>query len=91
MAEIGLKRPRVVALVGQREAAGVPQHVRVRLEAEPGASPARSTMRAKPAVVNGAPRSVVNTKGDFGSCSRWSRRSARNSSPRIGCVRVCLS
>ena len=24
--------------------------------------------------------------GDFGSCSRWSRRRARNSSPGIGCV-----
>ena len=43
-------------------------------------------MRAKPAVVNGVPRSDVNTKGDFGSCSRCSRRRARNSSPRIGCV-----
>jgi hypothetical protein len=48
--------------------------------------PARSTMRAKPAVVNGAPRSDVKMKGDFGSCSRWSRRRARNSSPRIGWV-----
>src|SRR5450631_4212126 len=28
-------------------------------------APARSTMRAKPAVVKGAPRSEVNTKGDF--------------------------
>ena len=43
-------------------------------------------MRAKPAVLNGAPRSEVNTNGDFGSCSRWSRRSARNSSPRMGWV-----
>jgi hypothetical protein len=43
-------------------------------------------MRANPAVVNGAPRSEVNTKGEFGSCSRWSRRRARSSSPRIGCV-----
>jgi hypothetical protein len=38
--------------------------------------PARSTMRAKPAVVKGAPRSEVNTNGDLGSCSRCSRRSA---------------
>jgi hypothetical protein len=28
-------------------------------------------MRAKPAVAKGAPRSDVNTKGDLGSCSRW--------------------
>ena len=44
--------------------------------------PARSIIRAKPAVVNSEPRSDVN----FGSCSRCSRRRARNSSPRIGCV-----
>ena len=36
VAEVGLQGPRIVALVGQREAAGVPQHVRVGLEAEPG-------------------------------------------------------
>ena len=48
--------------------------------------PARSIIRANPAVVNGAPRSEVNTKGDFGPCSRRSRRKARNSSPMIGCV-----
>jgi type 1 fimbriae regulatory protein FimB/type 1 fimbriae regulatory protein FimE len=35
---------------------------------------------------NGAPRSEVNTKADFGSCSRCSLRSARSSSPPIGCV-----
>jgi hypothetical protein len=29
---------------------------------------------------------AVNTKGDFGSGSRWSRGGARSSSPRIGCV-----
>jgi hypothetical protein len=33
------------------------------------AFPARSTMRAKPAVLNGAPRSLVNMKGDLGCCS----------------------
>ena len=42
--------------------AGVPQHVRVWL-------PARSTMRAMPAVPNGEPRPDVKTKVDFGSCS----------------------
>jgi hypothetical protein len=49
-------------------------------------SPARSISLANPAVVNGDPRSDVNTKGDFGSCSRWSLRRARDSSPRMGCV-----
>jgi hypothetical protein len=32
VAEIRLQRPGVVAFVGERVAAGVPQHVRVRLE-----------------------------------------------------------
>jgi hypothetical protein len=41
------------------------------LNLKPAVSPARSTMRAKPAVVNGEPRSDVNTNGDLGSCSRW--------------------
>jgi hypothetical protein len=36
-------------------------------------APARPTIRANPAVLKGAPRSDVNTKGDLGSCSRWSR------------------
>jgi len=33
-------------------------------------------MRAKPAVVNGDPRSLVNTNGDLGACSRCNLRSA---------------
>jgi hypothetical protein len=82
--QVRLQRPCVVALGSQRETAGVPQHVRVRLKAEPASVPARSTTRAKPAVVKGEPRSDVNTEGDFGSCSRCSRRSQRSSSPRIG-------
>ena len=45
---------RIVALVGQREAAGVPQHMRMSLEAEPGSLAGALDMRAKPAVVNGA-------------------------------------
>jgi hypothetical protein len=52
------------------------------LNASLAAMPARSIMCANPAVVNGAPRSDVKTKGDFGSYSRW----ARSSSPRIGWV-----
>jgi hypothetical protein len=42
---------------------GVP----ARINASLATLPARSIIRAKPAVVNGAPRSDVNTKGDFGS------------------------
>ena len=37
--EVGLQRARVVPLVGQGVAAGVPEHVRVRLEAELGLDP----------------------------------------------------
>ena len=48
------------------------------------AAPARSTRRAKPAVVKGEPRSDTKVKGDL--ASRFNTRSARNSSPRIGCV-----
>ena len=36
MAQVGLQCPRIVALVGQGEAAGVPEHVGVSLEAELG-------------------------------------------------------
>ena len=73
MAQIALDRARIDALIGQLVAAGVAQHVRVR-HCELGLRTARSTMRAKPAVLKGAPRSDVNTKGDFGSCSRLFHR-----------------
>jgi hypothetical protein len=41
VAEIGLQRPRVVALVGKRVAAGMPEHMRMGLEGESG-RPART-------------------------------------------------
>ena len=56
VAEVGLKCPRVVPLVGQRVAAAVPQHVRVALKPSLASMPARSSMRANPAVVKGALR-----------------------------------
>lgn len=34
VAQVGLQRARVVPLVGQREATGMPQHVRMGLEAQ---------------------------------------------------------
>jgi hypothetical protein len=49
----------------------------------PAASPARSTIRAKPPVVNGDPRSDVNTNGDFGSCARFKRRHQQRRRQRI--------
>ena len=58
--EIGLQRPRIVALAGQRETAGMSQHVRMALKPRSLAStPARSIMRAKPAVANGDARSLL--------------------------------
>ena len=44
----------------------------------------RSTSLANPLVVNGDPRSEVNTNGDLGSCSRCSFLKARISSPGMG-------
>jgi hypothetical protein len=77
MAEPALDRPGVVALVGQRVAAGVPQHVGMGLQLQSSPATARSIIRAKPAVVNGDPRSLTKTKGDVG-VSRWSRRRSGN-------------
>jgi len=59
-----------VRSVGQRVAAGVPQHVRMRFEPELGLDSRTFDHARDPAVLNGAPRSEVNTNGDLGSCSR---------------------
>ena len=58
-----------VPLFGKRLAVGMTQHVRVRLEGQLGLNPRSLTMRTKPAVLNGAARSEVNTKGDLGCSS----------------------
>jgi hypothetical protein len=50
------------ALVGQRVAAGVAQHVGMGLDLKFGASRRALDQRAKPAVVNGDPRSLTKTK-----------------------------
>jgi hypothetical protein len=55
----------------------VPQHVRVRFNAEIGSGAARSTIREKPGAVNGTPRSDTNTKADFSTCRCRSVRSSR--------------
>ena len=39
VAQVGLQGARVVPLIGERITAGVPQHVRMRLEAQPSRSP----------------------------------------------------
>jgi hypothetical protein len=41
MAKVSLQRPCVVSLVGQREAAGMTQHMRVSLEAQLGGDASR--------------------------------------------------
>ena len=80
VAEIVLDGPRIVAVMGELVAAGVPQHVDVNREAELGPFanvldlPIDGVRRERR-----VPRSLVNT--NFRSL-----RSARNSSPRIGCV-----
>jgi hypothetical protein len=51
MPKVSLQGSRIVALVCERVAAGVPEHVRVQLNL--ASMPARSTMRAKPAALNG--------------------------------------
>src|SRR4029077_12358141 len=86
VAKIGLDRPGIDAVVGQLEAAGVAQHVRVDLHIEPSSLTSALDHRLKARLVNGVPRSDVNTNGDFNSCSRCSRLSARNSLPVNGCV-----
>ena len=69
MAEVRLQRW-YRGLCWQGITAGMTEHVRVGFKASLATFPARSIIRAKPAVVNGALRSEVNTKGDLGSCSR---------------------
>jgi len=75
-----------MSLIRQGEAAGVAQHVRMNLEAKLRSLACPLNHSCKSGRGERAPRSLVNTKGAFGSCSRCSRRSARSSSPRMGCV-----
>ena len=69
MPEIGLDRTRVVTMVGELLAAGMAEHVSVRLDAQIGRGAARSIMREKPGADSGAPRFETNTNGD-GTLSR---------------------
>jgi hypothetical protein len=67
VAEIGLDGPGIDAVVGQLEAAGVAQHVRVDLHIEVCSL---TSALDQPPLVNGVPRSDVNTNGDLVFCSR---------------------
>jgi hypothetical protein len=63
--EVILNAARIMSRIGQRVAAGVPQHV-----GKPNNlfdSPSLFTRRLTASVVNGPSRSVVNTKDDAGS------------------------
>ena len=60
MPEIGLDRPRVVAIVGELIATGMAQHRACALMPRSAALAARSTMREKPSADRGAPRSETN-------------------------------
>ena len=82
IAEVGLQRSSIMSLVCEREAAGVPQHVRVRLEEQLGgfACPARSC-GTNPAVVNreeglSTPRPHANTVRSISQYSPHTRITA---------------
>ena len=64
--QVGLDRPRVVAIGSELIAAGVAEHVGVALMPRSAAVAARSTMRENPGGDSGAPRSETNTNGDDG-------------------------
>ena len=91
MTQVSLKRSGIVSLIRERVATGVPQHVRVRLEPKSGFGARALDHAGETSRLKGTPRSEVNTNADLGSCSRWSRRGARSSSPMIGCVLGCLA
>ena len=66
MAEIRREGARVGALVGKPNAAGLPEHVRVGLEAKLGRNAQPRHHLAPPRRRKGAPRSDVNTSGRAG-------------------------
>jgi hypothetical protein len=80
MAKSSLDYPGVVPLVARAYPQACRSMCACALSSRPALAAVGLNMRAKPAVVNGEPRSLTKTKGDKG-LSRWSRRSARNSSP----------
>ena len=63
MAEPILDASRVVARIGQRIAADMPQHVGVDRKGEAGTRTMRLISRLTASGVNGPPHSVANTKG----------------------------
>ena len=66
MAEIGLQGARIVPLVGQRVAAGVPEHVGVGLEAKLGLSARPLDHAGEASGAEGRSSLQVNTNGRLG-------------------------
>jgi hypothetical protein len=66
MPEIGLDCARVVAIVGELVAAGMAQHVGMRLDAQIGHGGCPLDHAEKPGADSGAPRSETKTKGEAG-------------------------
>ena len=77
--KVSLKRSRVVALIGERVAAGVPQHVGMGLEGQLGCD-TRPLDHPSEASRREWRTTLGREHGDLGSCSRWSRRRARSCS-----------
>jgi hypothetical protein len=91
VAKVVLQHPGIEAVIHQLVTASVAQHVRMNLPLEAG-RPAKACEHlgeAVPTVVNGAPRSEMNTNGDP-ELSRCSRRRARSSTPANGCTESSL-
>ena len=78
MPEMRLDRARVVAIIGELVAAGVTEHVGMRLDAWSAAVTARSTVRVDPAADSGAPRSETNTNGDDGLAASTGKSTVPN-------------
>jgi hypothetical protein len=68
----------------------MPKHVRVRLEGELGDLASPLIMRAKPVVVNGAPRFEVRTNGDRGLLLPLQTPEGAQLVPRIECAGSAL-
>ncbi len=66
VAEVSLQRPRIVPFVRQRVAAGVPEHVRVRLKGKLRLSPCPLDHAGEPGGAEGSPTALPSSK-----LSRW--------------------
>jgi len=79
--------PGIVTFIGEGIAAGVPEHVRMRLQFQASAN---SRALDHPGKARGRERRAALADEDEGNgfLSRYKRRSARRSSPSKGCVLV---